>query len=157
LAGILEEKADSNNSISSSIKTTTNDSEDPMPYFMYALKAPETRRQWPRRLKIAFDFIMDLSSKSLEEQAREFVLKTRNNPKWAENSLIKFLNFQRGRAIKKEISEATIPNYYKAVKLFCEMNDLLSLINWKKIPCGLPRARQAANDRAPTIEELEKL
>jgi hypothetical protein len=103
LAGILEEKGDSNNSISSSIKTTTNDSEDPMAYFMYALKAPETRRQWPRRLKIAFDFIMDLSSKSLEEQAREFVLKTRNNPKWAENSLIKFLNFQRGGAIKGNI------------------------------------------------------
>jgi hypothetical protein len=25
--------------------------------FMYALKAPETRRQWPRRLKPFFDFL----------------------------------------------------------------------------------------------------
>jgi hypothetical protein len=38
----------------------------------------KTRRQRPRRLKIAFDFIMDLSSKSIEEQARAFVTMTKN-------------------------------------------------------------------------------
>lgn len=27
----------------------------------------------------------------------------------------------------------------------------------KKLSCGLPKARQSANDRAPTAEELEKL
>jgi hypothetical protein len=40
--------------------------EDPITNFMYALKAPETRRQWPRRLKIVFDFL-DMSSNILEE------------------------------------------------------------------------------------------
>jgi hypothetical protein len=84
------------------------------------------------------------------------VSKTRDNPKWAQNNLIRFLNFQRERVIRKEISDATIPNYYKAVKLFCEMNDVSSCVNWNKISCGLPKARQAANDRAPTTEELEK-
>jgi hypothetical protein len=43
----------------------------------------------------------------------------------------------------------------KAIKLFCEMSDVP--IPWKKITRGLPRARAAANDRAPTIEEIQKL
>ena len=30
-------------------------------------------------------------------------------------------------------------------------------IPWKKITRGLPNARQSANDRAPTIEEIRKL
>jgi hypothetical protein len=30
--------------------------EDPMANFIYALKAAGTKRQWPRRLKIFFDF-----------------------------------------------------------------------------------------------------
>ena len=29
-------------------------------------------------------------------------------------------------------------------------------IPWKKITRGLPNARQSANDRAPTIEEIKK-
>ena len=35
------------------------------------------------------------------------------------------------------------------------MNDVV--LNWKKIARGLPRAGKAANDRAPTIEEIRKL
>ena len=35
------------------------------------------------------------------------------------------------------------------------MNDII--LNWKKIARGLPRAGKAANDRAPTIEEIRKL
>ena len=68
---------------------------------------------------------------------------------------MKFIAFQHQRAMKGEISETTIANYYKAAKLFCEMNDLV--LNWKKITRGLPRGRQAANDRAPTMEEIQKL
>ena len=54
-----------------------------------------------------------------------------------------------------KISQATVANYYKAIRLFCEMNDLV--LNWKKVARGMPKGRQAANDRAPTIEELQKL
>jgi integrase len=37
------------------------------------------------------------------------------------------------------------------------MNVCARLVNWKVITCGLPRGRQVVNDRAPTIEEIQKL
>ena len=37
------------------------------------------------------------------------------------------------------------------------MNTDAPIINWKRISRGLPRGRKAANDRAPTLEELRKL
>ena len=68
---------------------------------------------------------------------------------------MKFIRFQKERATAGEISNSTIPNYYRATKLFCEMNDII--LNWKKIARGLPRIIEAANDRAPTLEEIRKL
>lgn len=66
-----------------------------------------------------------------------------------------FVEYEKERARTGEISECTIPNYYRATKLFCEMNDII--LNWKKISRGLPRAGKAANDRAPSIEEIKKI
>jgi hypothetical protein len=42
--------------------------QNPLANFMYAPKAPETKRQWPRRLKMFLDFLQ--LDGSLEEQAR---------------------------------------------------------------------------------------
>ncbi len=47
--------------------------------------------------------------------------------------------------------------YYKAIKLFIDMNFDTPIINWKKITKGIPSGRKSANDGAPTIEELKKL
>jgi integrase len=68
---------------------------------------------------------------------------------------MKFISFQLDRVNKDEISDATVPNYYKAVKLFCEMNDLT--LSWKKISKGLPNRKTSGNDRAPSIDEISKL
>jgi len=37
------------------------------------------------------------------------------------------------------------------------MNSSAQNINWKMITRGLPKGRQAANDRAPTIDEIQRL
>jgi len=108
-----------------------------MTTFLYALRAPDTKRQYPRRFKFFLDFLKIQGT--VEEQAKQFVLKARDNPQWAQDSLMSFIETQKERAKRKEISETTIANYYKATKLFCVMNDLA--LNWKKISRGLPSRR----------------
>jgi hypothetical protein len=54
--------------------------QNPIVAFSYALKAPETKRQYPRRFKMFVDFLK-LEGK-LEEQAKQFLLKARENPQW---------------------------------------------------------------------------
>jgi hypothetical protein len=67
--------------------------------------------------------------------------------------IIEFLQFQNARVESREISPATLRNFVKAIKLFCEMTDID--IKWKKITPGLPKTRRYADDRAPTLEEIQ--
>ena len=43
----------------------------------YALRAPETKRQWPSILKTFLDYVFP---SSIQEKANEFVLKSRQYP-----------------------------------------------------------------------------
>ena len=97
--------------------------------FLYALKAPETKRQYPRRLKVFLDFLQIDSPYSdfdqdLRYKASIFAKLAKDSPQWALDKLMKFILSQKERATKGEISECTISNYYKPTKLFCEMNDI---------------------------------
>lgn len=126
-----------------------------MSVFLYALRAPETRRQYPKRLKVFLDFLK--LEGPLEKQAIKFLARANQDPRWAQVCFMRFMAFQKERARMGEISYSTIGNYYKATKLFVEMNSDTPIINWKKISRGIPSGRKTANDRAPTIEELRKL
>jgi integrase len=129
---------------------TTN---TPLDSFMYALKSSESRRQYPRRLKLFFDFI-GLSG-TLSEQAVEFLKRSKADINSMQDNVIRFLDFHKERVRRKELAAGTVKNYYRAFKLFCEMNDLS--LNWKKISRGLPRVKKSSSDRAPTLEELRKM
>ena len=128
---------------------------DPMSVFRYALRSPESQRQYPGRFKVFLDYLC--LNGTIEQQAIEFPKKAVNDPKWFHQAFMKFIVYQKERVSKKEISEGTIGNYYKAVKLFCEMNFDQPTINWKKIARGLPRARKFALDRIPSTEEIRTL
>ena len=134
--------------------------DDPYESFLYALKAPETKRQYPKRLKVVFEYLVsinELKETKLENQCKEVVSKTLENHHWLTSSLMKFIMFQKERIKNKEIVAITAHNYIRSFKLFIDMNFDMSPINWKKITRGLPTGREIANDRAPTIEEIQKI
>ena len=69
--------------------------------------------------------------------------------------IIRFLQFQKERVENEQITAATLKNFVKSLKVFCDSADLD--IPWKKITRGMPKGRQAANDRAPILAEIQKL
>lgn len=125
-------------------------------YFMftYGIRSPLTRKYYERRLKTFFDFI-DLQGTTIEERCNTFAERAIRDNTWALNCIIKFLQFQKERVERKEITAATLRNFVKAIKLFCEMSDIQ--IQWKKITRGFPKVRRYADDRAPTLDEITKI
>jgi hypothetical protein len=108
-----------------------NEAEDPLSNFLYALRPPETKRQYPHRLKVFLDYL-GLEG-DLQDQAKQFLTEIRNNPQWAQHSLILF---QKQRVDLGQISPSTVANCYKATKLFVEMNIGVPVINWKRVSRG---------------------
>ena len=83
---------------------------------MHALNSSEARRQYPKRLKMLFDFL-NLSG-SLEEQANEFLDKARQNIQWSQDSIMKFLDYHKERVRRKELAAGTLKNYYRGPNYF---------------------------------------
>jgi hypothetical protein len=129
---------------------------DPNPWtlYLYAMKSPVTRDKYQKRLGKFFDFLR-LKGSTIEEKSIVFVEMARKDSNWTFSNILRFIQFQNSRVIQKEISGATVRNYVKSIKLFCDMADLP--VAWKKITRGLPRGRRYADYRIPTIEELTKL
>lgn len=124
--------------------------------FRYSIRSEITRKYYERRLRKFFDYIeFEVEVRDIERRCNDFAEKGKSNNNWAMNQIIRFLHFQKERVERKEITVATLKNFIKSLKVFCDSADLI--IQWKKITRGLPRGRQAANDRAPTIEEIQKL
>jgi hypothetical protein len=123
--------------------------------FVYAIRSQVTRDYYLRRLRIFFNHINLELDHTIEERCNSFANNGTNDPSWAFNCIVKFLQFQKERVEKQEITRATLRNFIKAIKLFCEMSDIP--IQWKKITRGLPKIRRYADDRAPTIEEIQQL
>ena len=87
----------------------TEEQQDPLSMFLYALKAPETKRQYPRRFKVFLDFLK--LEGTFEEQAKQFLVKARANPQWAQDNFMQFVAFQIERTRRKEITESTIAKH----------------------------------------------
>ncbi|MGI0023358.1 MAG: hypothetical protein ACRD9Q_10925 [Nitrososphaeraceae archaeon] len=123
--------------------------------FVYGIRSQVTRDYYLRRLKIFFNFIDLLPNDNIEDRCNYFALRGIKDPNWAFNVIIKFLQFQKERVEREEITGATLRNFLKSIKLFCEMCDIP--ITWKKITRGLPKMRRHADDRAPNMEEIRKI
>jgi integrase len=123
--------------------------------FVFNIRSASTRDYYLRRLKGFFNHIDLLPNESIIKRCDYFAKRGKEDPDWAFNNIVRFLQFQRERVEQGEIAGSTLKNFLKALKLFCEVADIA--VNWKKITRGLPKVRRYAEDRAPTIEEIQKL
>jgi hypothetical protein len=101
---------------------------DPWSIFLYGMKAPMTMEKYKGRLAKFFDFI-GLTGGTIEECAKTFTESGKRQPGWVFVSVLPFAQAQKERIANGETNPATLRNYVKAVKLFCEMNDIV--ITWK--------------------------
>jgi hypothetical protein len=118
------------------------------------MNAAQTREKYITRLD-RFFYLINVQGNTIQERCRCFAEIAKKDNKWVLNNILRFLQIYKDRVERKEISGATLRNYVKTIKLFCEMNEIL--IPWKKITRGLPRGRKFADDRAPAIEEIHRL
>jgi hypothetical protein len=121
---------------------------------MYGIKSDETRRIYVSKLELFFDFYK-IEGKDIREKSENFLQYTRKGKNISQkisDLVINYMYFQIQRAQKNEISRGTIRNFYKPIKLFCEMNNVI--LNWKIISKGIPAGAQNANDRIPSEPEI---
>jgi integrase len=132
-----------------------NYEDDILALYLFALKLPVTKDKYTRRLEQFFDFV-NVEGKSLEEKSSNFISQhNKEGDQWVFNLILKFVLFHLERVNRKEITGSTLQNYIKSIKLFCEIADIS--IKWSKIRRGLPKGRSYADDRIPTIDEIQKL
>jgi hypothetical protein len=142
------------------LQAPSHESEIPLrvsPYtkFKMALKSKEVQRQYPNLLERFLDFGR-FEGLDIEEKAIKFCELVKSRPaEEVEDLVIRFILFQKERIDRKEITPGTLRNYLKALKLFCKMNRIN--IFWDMISRSLPKVKQHANDRIPTMEEIRKL
>ena len=99
--------------------------------FVYAARSQVTGDYYLRRLRIFFNNIGLLPEGTMKERCNQFAAGTRD-PIWAFGCTIKFLQHQQERVEKEEATGATLRNFLKSIKLFCEMSD---------IPCSMDMTR----------------
>jgi len=124
--------------------------------FEYGIKSEATKQKYVKRLELFFDFC-SVGGGNIEQKSENFLkgIKYGKNTQKLTDLIMKYMSYHLSRVQQKEISTSTVRNYYKPIKLFCEMNNIV--LNWKIISKGLPSTPENSNDRIPTLKEITEL
>jgi integrase len=137
--------------------TTNSAKKTPVRYAFLYCNSPSTQRQYPKRLKLFFDFV-GIEGNDLEEQGQNFLDKARQDSEWAQQSLMTYLAYHKQRVLRKEISAGTLKTMWVPIKTFMDaFDDVADIIKWKRVSKSLPHMKTYSNDRVPTIEEVRRL
>ena len=126
---------------------------DPLTEFLDGIKSKSTRSRYVPRFDL-FLRTIGMEGRNTRERAKNFALKARDTD-WAYNTINQYMRMQRERAEKGEISESTVPNYFKPIKLFCDMNRIT--LPWKNIQKRIPQGRAYAENELLTKDQLRQL
>ena len=127
--------------------------EEALTEFLDGLPNRATREHYKRFLGYFFKFLK--LDGDLKFQSNLFAKRAKKEAGWSQECVKKFIRFQKERVERKEISVASIANYYKPIKAFCEMNDIT--VNWAKILRTIPKNKRRSTDRIPTKDEIKQL
>lgn len=123
--------------------------------FEYAIRSEETKRKYVSRLEKFFDFCK-FEGDSLKEKADRFVrFAKENGAEMTTDLILNYMLLHIDRAAKNLISKSTVRNFYKPIKLFCDMNSIV--FNYRVITRGIPAGSENSNDRIPTREEIRDM
>jgi hypothetical protein len=128
--------------------------ETPYFSFVYAIRSQVTREKYLGRLAMFMSYV-GINEGDIENRCNTFGQKAKADTTWLTNNIVKYLHNHRERAERREISGATLRNYVKPIKLFCEQLEIS--LPWKRMTRGMPKGRRYANDRVPTIEEIQRI
>jgi len=97
-----------------------------------------------------------LEGNTVREKAEIFLRYTKEHiSEDTTNLILDYILYHMNRAAKKLISKSTVRNFYKPIKLFCDMNSIV--FKTKVITKGIPSGSESSNDRIPNREEIVEL
>ena len=107
---------------------------DPYSIFLFGIRSPKTKEKLIGRFEMFLNFLdLPREKGSLQERCNYLVqeIKKRekeNNTSWISHKVISYLQYQKERVEKHEITAGTLKNYCNAIKLFLEMNEIESYL-----------------------------
>ena len=129
----------------------------PVRYAFVYCRTEVTKRVYRKRLKWFFDYIGLESSTDIEQQGQAFLDNARQDPDWATQQIMLYVDYLKQRFLKKEITSATVRGFLMPIGTFTNAyKDISANIDWKRIVRAMPKPKEYASDRIPTLEELRR-
>ena len=74
---------------------------DPLQNFLYALKAPDSKRQYPRRFEYFLDYLK--LTGTLKEKCLIFYEQAKQEPLWTQHQIMQYIEYQKERINKEKL------------------------------------------------------
>jgi hypothetical protein len=91
--------------------------------FVFAIRSPVTREKYLGRLGYFLSYV-GITEGNIENRCNILGQRSKADPVWLTNNVLKYLQIHRQRVEQREISASTLSNYIKPIKLFCEQLEI---------------------------------
>ena len=133
----------------------------PLELFRQGIRAEATREKYTRTLKFIINTVLEeFFEGSFEERVSEFVLKSKEDPKYARDLLLNISSLVKKRTeLPKDdpeyLNPSSVNNYFKPIKKLFDMNDIA--FSWKRIYSTFPEIDNISDGRGWTRDEIQNM